>query len=94
MTKLLRRIDELGRIVLPLEVRAELGWGQRTPLEITLQEDKSVVIRAREPICALCGSGDELIAVDMRRVCKCCLEAALKNSVTGAIEDDAGDGGA
>ena len=92
MSIMIRRLDELGRVTLPWEVRQEAGWSEKTPLEITVEADKSVLVRACKPICKLCGGGDSgLIAVAAGSICKPCLQAALINSVNGMLEDDATD---
>ena len=94
MTMIVRRLDELGRVVLPIELRRVLNWYEKTRLIITAQEDESVVIRRYEPACRLCGSGDgELIVVENGSICKSCLQIALKNSVSGELANGAGEGG-
>lgn len=43
-TGIVRRVDDLGRIVIPKEIRRQLGVSENTPMELFL-EDKSLVIR-------------------------------------------------
>lgn len=51
-----RRIDELGRIVLPREMRAALGMSEKTPVDICVDGD-SIQIKKNNniPQCCLCG---------------------------------------
>lgn len=52
---IIRRLDDLGRIVLPIELRKNLGIEIGSPLEI-FTEDKSIVLKKYEPIiCENCG---------------------------------------
>lgn len=43
-TGIVRRVDDLGRIVIPKEIRRQLGVSENTPMELFL-EDKSLIIR-------------------------------------------------
>jgi AbrB family transcriptional regulator, transcriptional pleiotropic regulator of transition state genes len=45
---IVRNMDELGRVVIPMEVRRTMGWEPRTPLEI-LGTDEGVFIRKYQP---------------------------------------------
>ncbi|NMB20893.1 MAG: AbrB/MazE/SpoVT family DNA-binding domain-containing protein, partial [Firmicutes bacterium] len=54
-TGIIRRVDDLGRIVLPIELRRTLGIGERDPLEIFVQEDL-IVLRKSSLVCIFCGS--------------------------------------
>ena len=46
-TGIVRRIDELGRVVIPREIRRNLGIKESDPLEIFVGEDNSVCFRKR-----------------------------------------------
>ena len=54
-TGIIRKIDELGRIVLPIELRRTLDIAERDELEIYLDDDK-VVLKKYEPSCIFCNS--------------------------------------
>ncbi|OJF17252.1 MAG: hypothetical protein A6D91_10445 [Bacillaceae bacterium G1] len=59
-TGMVRRIDDLGRVVIPKELRDTFGWPPGTPLEVFV-DGETVVLRAYMPGCTLCGNvGDEL----------------------------------
>jgi len=54
-TGIVRKIDDLGRIVLPKEMRNCFGWTPGTPLEM-FTEGESVVLRTYKPGCTFCNS--------------------------------------
>lgn len=50
-----RKLDETGRIALPIELRRVLNWEKSDVLDIVLDEDRqSLTIRKRNPICICC----------------------------------------
>ena len=51
-TGIVRKIDELGRIVLPIETRKILGINTKDPVEIYMDND-SIILRKYEPACML-----------------------------------------
>lgn len=59
-TGIVRKVDELGRIVLPKELRRNLDIGEKTPLEIFTDKD-SIVLKKYEPGDIFTGSMDELV---------------------------------
>lgn len=72
-TGIVRRVDELGRIVLPIELRRTLDIAERDELEIYLDDDK-VVLKKYEPSCIFCGSSCGLVSYHGRNVCMECIE--------------------
>jgi AbrB family transcriptional regulator, transcriptional pleiotropic regulator of transition state genes len=77
-----RRVDELGRIVIPVEIRKRFGIRERDPLEISVQGDSVVLTR---PIgrCVFCSSVDGLTEFRERSICASCL-ALLRADVISA----------
>lgn len=71
-TGIVRKVDELGRIVLPMEIRNTLNINQKDPLEIFVEEDR-IVLKKYEPSCIFCGSADENVTLNGKRVCKACI---------------------
>ena len=71
-TGIIRKVDELGRIVLPIELRRTLDISERDELEIYLEDDK-VIMRKYEPSCVFCGKTKGLITYHARSVCKECI---------------------
>ena len=74
MAGIVRRIDELGRVVLPMETRRMLDIDDATPLEILLN-DEMIILRAYRPGCVFCGAMRDLLAHGGRQVCRGCLRA-------------------
>ena len=72
-TGIVRKVDELGRIVLPIELRRTLDIADRDELEIYLDDDK-VVLKKYEPSCIFCGSSCGLVTYHGRNVCLECIE--------------------
>ena len=71
MNGIIRKVDSLGRIVIPKEMRKVLGINIGEPLEI-LQFNKEVLIRKRSDCCELCGSNDGLLIYRGIRLCRDC----------------------
>jgi AbrB family transcriptional regulator, transcriptional pleiotropic regulator of transition state genes len=67
-----RRVDELGRIVIPVEIRKRFGIRDRDPLEISVQGDSVVLTRPIDR-CVFCSSLDDLTEFRERSVCADCL---------------------
>jgi len=66
-----RKVDELGRIVLPVEMRRALGLGPGDEVDIAL-DDSAIVMRKVEARCTFCGQTDDLRAFRGRQVCSSC----------------------
>ena len=54
-TGIIRKIDELGRFVIPMEMRNKLDISSNDPLEIYV-EGTSIVLKKYQPDCVFCGS--------------------------------------
>lgn len=70
--KIVRKLDELGRIVLPQEFRHALSWDKDTKVEIT-KEGNQLILQAAPGSCFLCGAGDHLRYVKGRFICEHCI---------------------
>lgn len=70
---IVRRVDELGRIVLPIELRRNLDIEERDPLEITVQGDQ-IILRKYQPSCIFCAADDDLLHYNEKRICRECLK--------------------
>ena len=70
-TGIVRRIDELGRIVLPVELRRTLGLDVRDPVEVYVEED-SIILRKYQPNCIFCGSSKNVTNFRSKGVCMEC----------------------
>ena len=72
-TGIVRKIDELGRIVLPMELRRTLGIHKEDPVEIFVDEDK-IILRKYEPACIFCGSAIDVTNIQGKNICRVCLD--------------------
>lgn len=70
-TGVVRKIDELGRIVLPSELRKVFGIREGDELEISVDEDK-VILQKRQDVCLLCSAENPKITYRDRRLCENC----------------------
>lgn len=77
---IVRKVDELGRIVLPIETRKRLDLGPKDPVEIFVEKDR-VVLKKYEPCCIFCGDDDDVIMYKDKRICRSCLEELKKTDI-------------
>lgn len=70
-TGVIRKVDELGRIVLPIEIRRSLDISDRDELEIYLENGR-IVLQKFEPACIFCGSSESLVSYCGKNVCRDC----------------------
>ncbi|HHU61346.1 MAG: AbrB/MazE/SpoVT family DNA-binding domain-containing protein [Bacillota bacterium] len=70
-TGIIRKVDDLGRVVLPIELRRSLGIEERDPLEIFVQEDL-IVLRKSSLVCIFCGSEEGVEDFMGKGVCGKC----------------------
>jgi transcriptional pleiotropic regulator of transition state genes len=71
-TGVVRKIDELGRIVLPSELRKVFNIREGDELEISVDGEK-VILQKRQDICLFCGAEQPTVAFKGRRVCETCV---------------------
>ncbi len=72
-TGIVRRIDELGRIVLPIELRNKMDIKTKDSIEIFVEDDK-IILKKYVPACLFCGNADDVIYYKNKLVCKHCIE--------------------
>ena len=77
---IVRKVDELGRIVLPIETRKRLDLGPKDPVEIFVEKDR-VVLKKYEPCCIFCGDADDVIMYKDKRIRRSCLEELKKTDI-------------
>lgn len=70
-TGIVRKVDELGRIVLPIELRRTLDIAERDALEIYVEGD-NVILRKYEPTCIFCGEARGVSDFKGKLICKDC----------------------
>lgn len=75
-TGIVRKIDELGRIVLPVELRRSLGISERDALEIYV-DGSSIVLKKYQPACIFCDDAKDVINFKGKNVCPNCIKELL-----------------
>ena len=70
-TGVVRKVDELGRIVLPSELRRVFAIREGDELEISVDGEK-VILQKRQDVCTFCGNAEPAIDYKGRRVCENC----------------------
>ena len=73
-TGIIRKVDELGRIVLPIELRRVLDIAERDELEIYMEKDR-IILQKFEPSCIFCQSSQGLVAYKGKNVCQTCVRS-------------------
>jgi transcriptional pleiotropic regulator of transition state genes len=76
-TGIVRKIDELGRVVIPIELRRTFAINVDDPLEIYVDSEK-IILKKYEPACIFCGSAEEIVNIKGKNICRSCLNS-LKN---------------
>lgn len=72
-TGIVRKVDELGRIVLPIELRRTLDIAEKDALEIYV-DNNSVVLKKYQPACIFCGDAREVTLFHGKNICTKCLQ--------------------
>jgi len=76
-TGMVRKVDELGRVVLPIELRRTLGIAEKDALEIYV-DGSSIILKKYEPACIFCDNASDITVYNGKNICSECL-AELKN---------------
>ncbi len=77
-TGIVRKVDELGRIVLPIELRRTLNIDLRDSLEIYVDEN-AIMLKKYEPACIFCGSADGITDFKGKNICEHCMKELSKD---------------
>lgn len=72
-TGIVRKVDELGRVVLPIELRRTLNINIKDSLEIYVDGDK-IILRKYHPACIFCGDADNIEHFKGKNVCQACID--------------------
>lgn len=70
-TGIVRQVDELGRIVIPVEIRRRYGISEKDPLEI-YTDNESIILKKYEPFCIFCGESKDIITYKGKTICAQC----------------------
>ena len=71
-TGIVRKVDELGRIVLPIELRRTLDIAERDALEIYV-DGASIILKKYEPACVFCGESSDITVFKGKNICANCM---------------------
>ena len=82
-TGIVRKVDELGRIVLPIELRRTLDIAEKDPLEIYV-DGTAIVLKKYQPSCIFCGESKKVVEFKDKNICQKCLR-----ELRGGQEDKA-----
>ena len=73
-TGIVRKVDELGRIVLPIELRRTRGIEERDRIEIFV-DGESIILRKYQPACIFCDNAKDIINYKGKNICPDCIRA-------------------
>ncbi|MBQ7472835.1 MAG: AbrB/MazE/SpoVT family DNA-binding domain-containing protein [Oscillospiraceae bacterium] len=71
-TGIVRKVDELGRIVLPIEMRRTLDIAERDALEIFVDGD-NIILKKYQPACIFCENTKDIISYKGKNICPDCI---------------------
>ncbi|MBY6965292.1 AbrB/MazE/SpoVT family DNA-binding domain-containing protein [Clostridium botulinum] len=74
---IVRKVDELGRIVIPKELRRTLNLEEGDGLEI-YTEGEQIILKKYSPACIFCGEASEVINFKGKNICKKCMRELKK----------------
>lgn len=72
-TGIVRKVDELGRIVLPIEMRRTLDIAEKDALEIYVDGD-NIILRKYQPACIFCDNMKGVVSFKGKNICPDCLD--------------------
>lgn len=73
-TGIVRKVDELGRIVLPIELRRTHGIEEKDRIEIFV-DGESIILRKYQPACIFCDNAKDIINYKGKNICPDCIRA-------------------
>ncbi len=74
---IVRKVDELGRVVIPMELRKTLSIAERDPLEIFVEGD-TIILKKYQPACIFCGQAKDVRNLKGKNVCPKCIDEIAK----------------
>lgn len=72
-TGIVRKVDELGRVVIPIELRRTLNIDVKDALEIFTEGD-TIILKKYEPACVFCGEAKDVINHKGKNICVSCIK--------------------
>ena len=83
-TGVCRRIDHLGRLVLPVELRRTLGLPVGASMEFFIEGNR-IILKPHEPGCVFCGEADKVVEFKGHNVCRQCVAAMPQRSAPAGM---------
>ena len=77
-TGMVKQIDEMGRIVIPREIKRSMGIQDRDHLEIFV-EDNKIILKKYQPGCIFCGNTEQIVTFKGKMVCLDCKKEMLSD---------------
>jgi transcriptional pleiotropic regulator of transition state genes len=72
-TGIVRKVDELGRVVIPIELRRTLNIAEKDALEIYV-DGESIILKKYEPACVFCGDAKDVKHFEGKNICPSCID--------------------
>lgn len=72
-TGIIRRLDELGRVVIPIEIRNKFNISEKDPMEIYV-EGQNIILKKYETSCIFCENNNSLREYKGKPICETCLK--------------------
>jgi transcriptional pleiotropic regulator of transition state genes len=76
-TGIVRKVDELGRVVLPIELRRTMDIAEKDPIEIFV-DGATIILKKYEPACIFCADARDVIVYKGKNICSGCLSELKK----------------
>lgn len=76
-TGIVRKVDELGRVVIPIELRRTLGIAEKDSLEIYVDGER-IILKKYEPACIFCGSAEHIHFYKEKVICEPCRQELVQ----------------
>lgn len=72
-TGIVRKVDELGRVVIPIELRRTLNIAEKDSLEIYV-DGEQIILKKYSPACLFCGQAKDVTVFKSKNICPACLD--------------------
>jgi len=72
-TGIVRKLDELGRVVLPIELRRTMDIAVHDTVEIFVEEDR-IILKKYHPACVFCGDARDVSMFKGKLICANCMK--------------------
>lgn len=72
-TGVIRPVDKLGRVVIPIEIRNKFGIKEKDKMHFHINNN-DIILRKHQQECVFCGKQEELVDLKMQKVCQKCYE--------------------